>query len=139
MKNNGRSFEGEEGLNGVVERAISSEIGNIGALPRKVADRLREIYRDFIPVYVEMIRMKENKPKHWQPTEIAIDPEMVEDMRHFFSDYQNLTRRFKAIRRQVKYLLTLDREAEPHRYKTCVEKIVSGNETVSFMYSIVDP
>jgi hypothetical protein len=38
MKNNGRSFEGEEGLNGVVERAISSEIGNIGALPRKVPE-----------------------------------------------------------------------------------------------------
>ena len=90
-----------------------------------------------MPVYVEMIRIRDNHPKQWQPKVIAIDPEVVEGMLHFFSDYQRLARRFKQVNRQVKYLLTLDRRADFHRYEACVKKIVSRDREVSIMSSII--
>jgi hypothetical protein len=63
---------------------------------------------------------------------------MVEDMLHFFSDYQHLTRTFKRLNREVKILLALDRHREPHRYDEWVENIVSGGDQRSLMNSILE-
>jgi hypothetical protein len=91
----------------LIDSAIESEIGDIDQLPRSVAARVRDVYGEFIPVYTEMIRIRENRDGDWRPVILPIDPDMVEDMLHFFSDYQHLTRAFKRLNREVKILLAL--------------------------------
>ena len=122
----------------LIERAIKSEIGNIDQLPDAVAARVRDVYGEFMPVYTEMIRIKGNQHGDRRPAILPIDPDMVEDMLHFFSDYQHLTRAFKRLNREVKTLLSLDRHSEPHRYDELAESIVSGGDRRSLMKSIIE-
>ncbi|MGB5423575.1 MAG: hypothetical protein WBN03_15535 [Desulfobacterales bacterium] len=122
----------------LIESAIKSEIGDIDQLPHSVAARVRDLYGEFIPVYAEMIRIRENQHQDWRPVILPIDPDMVEDMLHFFSDYQHLTRAFKRLNREVKILLALDRHSEPRRYDEWVENIVSGGDRRSLMKSILE-
>ncbi|MEN8807691.1 MAG: hypothetical protein ABF291_09450 [Desulfobacterales bacterium] len=122
----------------LIEGAIKSEIGDIDQLPHSVADRVRDVYGEFIPVYTEMIRIRENQHRDWRPAILPIDPDMVEDMLHFFSDYQHLTRAFKRLNREVKTLMAMDRQSEPHRFDEWVENIVSGGDQRSLMNSILE-
>ena len=122
----------------LIERAIKSEIGNIDQLPDAVSARVRDVYGEFMPVYTEMIRIKGNQHRDRRPAILPIDPDMVEDMLHFFSDYQHLTRAFKRLNREVKTLLSLDRHSEPHRYDELAESIVSGGDRRSLMKSIIE-
>jgi hypothetical protein len=123
----------------LIESAIKSEIGDIDQLPDAVAARVRDVYGEFMPVYTEMIRIKGNQHRQQQPSILPVDPNMVEDMLHFFSDYQHLTRAFKRLNREVKTLLALDRLREPHRYDELAESIVSGGDARrSLMRSIIE-
>ncbi len=122
----------------LIDNMIKSEIGDIEQLPQQVVSRIRDVYTEFVPVYVEMIRIKKNHPIGWQPTDLTADAEMLEDMLHFFSDYQHITRAYKRLNRHVKGLLALDKQAYPHRYDECVENIVSGNKKHSLMNSIIE-
>jgi hypothetical protein len=122
----------------LVESAIKSEIGDIDQLPHSVAARVRDVYGEFMPVYTEMIRIKGNQHRDRRPAILPVDPDMVEDMLHFFSDYQHLTRAFKRLNREVKTLLAMDRHREPHRYDEWAENIVSGGNRPSLMNSILE-
>ena len=132
------TYLNEESLNRIVENAIESEIGQIDPLPPHVVARLKEVYGAFLSGYVEIIRLKENHPKEWQPEKIAIDPDVVEEMLHFFSDYQHLTRDFREINKKVKNLLKLNREDDPRHFDACVEEIVSGARRSPDMSSVLD-
>ena len=90
-----------------------------------------------MPAYVEIIRVKDNRSAAWQPKEIVLDPEVVADMSHFFSDYQNLAREFQQINRQVKNLLKIDRQTDRQRFDRCVAEIVSDSRGPSLMDSLV--
>jgi hypothetical protein len=122
----------------LIESAIKSEIGDIDQLPHSVAARVRDVYGEFIPVYTEMIRIRENQHRDWRPAILPIDPDIVENMLHFFSDYQRLTRAFKRLNHEVKILLALDRHREPRRYDEWAENIVSGGNRRSLMNSILE-
>ena len=128
----------KQSMQQLIESAIKSEIGDIDRLPHVVAARVRDVYGEFIPVYTEMIRIRENRQRDWRPAILPIDPDMVENMLHFFSDYQHLTRAFKRLNREVKILLALDRHSEPHRYDEWAENIVSGGDRRSLMNSILE-
>ena len=122
----------------LIRSVIESELGIIEALPAEVANRVREVYAEFMPVYIEIIRIRDDHPADWQPRKVVPDPDVVEDMLHFTSDYQDLARSFRRINRQVKYLLTIDRQADPHRFERCVQDIISGGRGPSLMDSLVD-
>jgi hypothetical protein len=139
MNRKSDNSEQEAYLAKVIDGAIAAEIGRIDALPGEAADRLLEVYRAFMPVYIEMVRLRDERPRGWQPETVHIDVEMVEDLLHFFSDYQHIARRFKRVNRQVKLLLAMDREKEGRRYEECLEKIVSGKAVPPIMNSLVGP
>jgi hypothetical protein len=122
--NKNTTIEGQS-IQQLIKSAIKSEIGDM-------------VYGEFIPVYTEMIRIKGNQDRDRRPAILPIDPDMVEDMLHFFSDYQHLTRAFKRLNREVKILLALDRHSEPHRYDELAESIVSDGDRRSLMKSILE-
>jgi hypothetical protein len=138
MSDNKNTTIDGQSIQQLIESAIKSEIGDIDMLPHAVAARVRDVYGEFIPVYTEMIRIKGNQHRDRRPAILPIDPDMVEDMLHFFSDYQHLTRAFKRLNREVKTLLALDRHSEPHRYDELAESIVPGGNRRSLMKSIFE-
>ena len=131
------TIEGQS-MQQLIESAIKSEIGDIDMLPHAVAAHVRDVYGEFMPVYTEMIRIKGNKHRDRRPAILPVDPDMVEDMLHFFSDYQHLTHAFKRLNREVKTLLAIDRHSEPHRYDELAQSIVSGGDRRSLMKSILE-
>ncbi len=137
MTNNIDALPNETSIQQLTKIAITSEIGAIDHLPQEVIERIWNIYQDFIPVYLEMIRIRDNHPADWRPTNLSIDTEMVEDMLHFFSDYQHITRAFKRLNRQVKILSTLDRKSDQRRYEEWMNKILSGERSDSLFDSII--
>jgi hypothetical protein len=138
MSDNKNTTIDGQSIQQLIESAIKSEIGDIDMLPHAVASHVRDVYGEFMPVYTEMIRIKGNQHRDRRPAILPIDPDMVEDMLHFFSDYQHLTRAFKRLNREVKTLLSLDRHSEPHRYDELAESIVSGGDRRSLMKSIIE-
>jgi hypothetical protein len=138
MSDNKNTTIDGQSIQQLIESAIKSEIGDIDMLPHAVASHVRDVYGEFMPVYTEMIRIKGNQHRDRQPAVLPVDPDMVEDMLHFFSDYQHLTRAFKRLNREVKILLALDRHSEPHRYDELAESIVSGGDRRSLMKSILE-
>ncbi len=137
MINENHSSGYDDFIRRIIEHAIESEIGQIDTLPPEVVLRVRDVYEAFMPAYVEIIRIKDNHPKDWQPQKVVPDPAVVEDMSHFFSDYQDLARRFKRVSRQAKNLLNINRQADPQRFERCVKEIVSGSDGSSIMRTLV--
>jgi len=124
-------------MKATVRRAIESELGDIEALPPEVVRRVNEVYDAFIPIYVGVLRLKENRSADWHPENPAVDPAVVDGLMHFFSDYQHIARRFQRVNRQVKHLLTIDPRTDAHRFDQCAVRIVSGGEDESVLASLV--
>ena len=124
-------------VNHLTRLAIHATFGTIDRLPQNVIERIIDVYSEFIPVYIEMVRIKDNHPRDWQPGEFSIDPEIVEDMLHFFSDYQHITRNFTRLNNQVKTLMALDMQSDRGLYGEWVKKIVHGQDEHRLMDSIL--
>jgi hypothetical protein len=124
-------------MKATVRRAIESELGNIETLPPDVVRRVKEVYDAFIPIYVEMLRLEENRSADWHPEKPAVDPAVVDGLMHFFSDYQHIARRFQRVNRQVKHLLTLDPRKDARRFTQCASRIVSEPQEESILSSLV--
>jgi hypothetical protein len=91
--------------------ALTQQMGNISALPEALTDKILGAYHQFIEAYLNVLRQKENKPMDWFPRTLSIDPELADGMRHFYSDYQHITRKFFRLNQK------LDRLREVHSDK----------------------
>lgn len=138
MTEKGDTNQKEDHIQKLIEGAIQSEIGDIDRLPHHIAARIRDVYGKFIPIYLEMIRIRENHPRDWRPGVLPLEPDMLEDMLHFFSDHQHITRAFMRLNRRVQLLATLDPEKDSRRYTEVVESIVSDEVRTSLMDSLLD-
>jgi hypothetical protein len=117
-------FNEQDSLKEFCQAAISTRLGDISPLPDKLVDHIRHIYRDFIVAYLNMLRQKENKPDGWYPQKWSIDPELADEMRHFFSDYQHITRQFYTLNAQMDRLAAIDEDRQPNLYRHTIEEIL---------------
>ena len=138
MKNTIEAQKNEPSMQRLIKNIINSAFGPTEQLPLEVLNRIQEVYTRFIPAYVEIIRIKENLPSSWQPERLSIDAEIVEDMMHFFSDYQHIARDFKTVNDRVNALLRLDRQKNPKQYDEWLDHIVSKTSQKKIMSSIVE-
>ena len=108
--------------------AVQSQIGDISTLPNKLRGHIQRIYAEFITSYLDLMRQKENKPVDWFPPSWSIDPELADDMRHFFSDYQHITKKFYILNTKLSRLKKIDRVRQPNLYRHAVEDILRLND-----------
>jgi Lhr-like helicase len=138
MKNTAEVGKYELPMNQLIKNIIKSEIGATEKLPLEAMNRIKEVYSRFIPAYVEIMRVKGGHPPSWRPETLTIDAEIVEDMMHFFSDYQHIAREFKAINHKVIALLGMDRRKNPKKYNEWLNHIISGTSKKKILSSIVE-
>ena len=106
------------------DRVIETELGDTSDLPAELASRVRLVYHEFVCVYLDMLRQRDKKPVDWYPGSWSPDLDLVDDMRHFFSDHQFITRKFFLLTAGIKRLRQIEREGQPELYQDMVNELL---------------
>ncbi len=107
------------------EAIIAKRLGDISTLPNRLVKHVFHVYGDFIAAYLNVLRQKEGKPRNWFPESLSIDPALGDEMRHFFSDYQHITKAFLTLNKQMDELREIDKDKQPNLYEHTVASILS--------------
>ena len=110
------------------EAIVAKRLGDISTLPNKLIKHVFQVYGDFIAAYLNVLRQREGKPRDWFPESLSIDPALVDEMRHFFSDYQHITKAFLSLNKQVDELREIDKDKQPNLYEHLVASILSHED-----------
>ena len=108
----------------VCQAIISQRLGEISDLPEALTKFIYRTYREFITSYLNVLRQKEGKARDWFPESLSIYPELVDDMRHFFSDHQHITRAFLTLNKQMDALREINKEKQPKLYEHTIASIL---------------
>lgn len=106
------------------EDIITKRLGDISNLPERLVKYVIHVYGDFIAAYLNVLRQKEGKPLDWFPESLSIDPALGDGMRHFFSDYQHITKAFLNLNKQMDELREIDKNKQPNLYEHMVASIL---------------
>jgi len=107
--------------------AIEQRLGDISGLPKELVAHIRNVYRDFITGYLNLLRQREKKPADWTPESLYIDAELTDGMRHFYSDYQHITRAFYRLNRKMDRLREIDKDNQFTFYQHMIDDILLTN------------
>lgn len=116
--------EQSEPLETLCQAVIGSRLGDISNQPHELVKHIRRIYREFIAAYLNVLRQRENKPHDWYPQKWSLDPELADEMRHFFSDYQHITRKFYTLNAKMDRLAGIDKDRQLSLYRHTIEDIL---------------
>jgi hypothetical protein len=111
-------------INPICETIIVERLGDISDIPPELVKVVFQVYGEFIASYLNVLRQKEGKPPGWFPEPLSIDPVLVDDMRHFFSDYQHITNAFLTLNKQIDELREIDKNKAPDLFEHAVACIL---------------
>lgn len=103
--------------------ALIGRMGDITDWPENFTAEVLRVYYQFIEAYLNILRQKEHKPLNWFPSHLSIDPELADGMRHFYSDYQHITRKFFELNQKLDRLQTLDQNHQSKLYQDEINEI----------------
>jgi hypothetical protein len=104
--------------------AIEENLGDISTLPENLLNCVFRVYREFMACYLNILRQNENRAADWIPATITIDAGLTDQMRHFFSDYQHITKRFYKLNREMERLGEMDKDRHLKLYQFTIDKIL---------------
>ena len=108
--------------------AIKQNLGDLSGLPNELVDSVFRVYREFMTCYLNVLRQKENRPADWIPSTVSIDSELTDQMRHFFSDYQHITKKFYRLNQQVDRLQAMEKDTHLKLYQHRIDEILKQFE-----------
>ena len=114
----------DKALKKLCTEAIDQRLGDISGLPQELIEYIFSVYNEFIASYLNMLRQQRNKPANWMPASLSIDTELVDGMRHFFSDYQHITREFDRLNQKMDRLQEIDIDKQFNLYQHTVDDIL---------------
>jgi len=117
-------------LEKLFKAATKKHLGDISTLPEELVAYVKQVYLHFITLYLNALRQKENKPSDWFPQTWSIDLELADDMRHFFSDSQHVTKEFFILNAKLDRLGEIDKENQPNLYQHAIGDILKMREQV---------
>jgi hypothetical protein len=104
--------------------SIERRLGDISGLPKELIEYVLKVYRRFIASYLNILRQKEKKPADWMPETLLLDAELTDGMRHFFSDYQHITREFYRLNQKMDRLQEIDKDSQLNLYQHTIDDIL---------------
>ena len=111
-------------LEKLCSQAIGQRLGDISGLPEKLVTYVWLVYREFISSYLNILRQSERKPADWIPERLSIDAELTDGMRHFYSDYQHITKEFYRLNQKMDQLQEIDKDSQGNLYQHTIENIL---------------
>jgi len=103
--------------------ALIRRMGDITAWPEKFTVAVLRVYHQFIDAYLNILRQKEHKPLDWFPQALSIDTELADGMRHFFSDYQHITRIFFELNQKLDRLREVENDNQSKLFQDRIDEI----------------
>jgi hypothetical protein len=110
-----------------IRRVMEAELGSLVHLPQAVQRRVQSVYDEAGMAYLGWRRIQEQQPADWVPPETIFDSRLLDDLSHFYSDYQNLIKSMTAIRKRVKRIQGIDPSKEPEVYQRLIEELLSND------------
>ena len=98
-------------------------MGDITAWPDNFTMEVLRVYHLFIEGYLNVLRQKENKPMDWFPNTLSIDSDLADGMRHFYSDYQHITRKFFELNHKLDRLQEVENDNQSKLFQDRIEEI----------------
>ena len=114
----------DSALEKLCNAAIERRLGDISGLPQELVAVVFKVYREFISSYLNVLRQRENMPIDWTPETLFIEAELTDGMRHFFSDYQHITREFNRLNHEMERLLKIDKESQLNLHRHTIDDIL---------------
>ena len=111
-------------LEKLCRQSIKHRLGDISGVPEDLVIHVLKVYRQFVRGYLNILRQSERKPADWMPESLSIDPELTDGMRHFFSDYQHITREFYSLNQKMDGLQEIDKDNQPNLYRQTIDDIL---------------
>lgn len=111
-----------------IRTVIEEELGSLAHFPRKVQNRIASAYREAGMVYLGWRRIQERQPADWVPPESTFDATLLDDLGHFYSDYQQVIKAMAAIRKKVGRLQAIDPSQNPENYQELVKELLELND-----------
>jgi len=121
-----KSMNADSAVEKLCNAAIQQRLGDVSGLPQELVEYILKVYREFISSYLNLLRQKENKSDDWIPERLSIDSDLEDGMRHFFSDYQHITREFQRINQQMDRLQKIDPDRQPRLYRHAIDQILNS-------------
>ena len=114
----------EIALDRLCRTTIEEKWGDLSKLPKELVDGVFIVYREFMTCYLNILRQQDNKSSDWIPEAVSIDSELIDQMRHFFSDYQHITRKFCKLNQNMEQLLAIDKDRHHKLYDNKIDDIL---------------
>lgn len=114
----------DNALDNLCRKAIEQRLGDIFGLPEDLVAHVLIVYREFVACYLNILRQSEKKPADWMPETLTIDTEMADGMRHFFSDYQHITRKFYILNQKMERLQQISKDCQTNLYRHTIDDIL---------------
>ncbi|MGD9301989.1 MAG: hypothetical protein PVI13_10465 [Desulfobacterales bacterium] len=111
--------------------AIEQNLGDLSKLPEELLTCIFRVYREFMTGYLNVLRQKEDRSADWIPAMVRIDTELADQMRHFFSDYQHITRKFYKLNRDINRLKAMDKDRHIELYQFTIDDILQQCEPLN--------
>ena len=123
----------DNALEQLCRQAIEHRLGDVSGLPEGLVVHVLKVYRQFVECYLNILRQSERKPADWMPESLSIDPELTDGMRHFFSDYQHITREFYGLNQKIDCLQEIDKDNQPNLYRQGIAEILKHDHQPDLM------
>lgn len=121
----------------LAEARLTRKLGRLGDYPQAIVEQAQQTYEIFIGSYIDILRLKD--PLH--PADPAgtfqIDMAVVDEMRHFFSDYQHIAREFIRMEHLLSQLAQTDRQSQPQRYQQILDEIKSPGQKDEWLTKVM--
>ena len=121
----------ELAVDNLCRKAIEQNLGDLSQLPQELLTCIFSVYREFMICYLNVLRQNENRSADWIPAEIRIDAGLTDQMRHFFSDYQHITRKFYKLNQDIKRFKAMDKDRHIELYQFTIDEILQQCEPLN--------
>jgi len=108
--------------------AIEQNLGALSELPNELVDCVLRVYGEFMTCYLNVLRQKKDRSADWIPATVSVDSELTDQMRHFFSDYQHITRKFYKLNQDINRLKAINKDRHIKLYQFTIDEILQQCE-----------
>lgn len=91
--------------------------------PAAFVQKVRQTYTQFLKAYLDLIQLQGSAAPALQADTFRVDETVVDEMRHFFSDYQHITREYIRVARLLASLGRIDRQKQPHLFQQVLDEV----------------
>jgi len=117
---------------------LKQKLGRLEAYPQSAVERAVQVYRPFLIAYLDIVQLQDLPTIDEQAPDFRIDKVVVDEMRHFFSDYQHLTREYIRMDNLIARLARTNRELEPHLFQQIVDDIHAPVREADIMKGVIE-